>query len=396
MYSDKELQKRLFVNNYESWANLVNRKFLSDRKLEVQEIDNGIILPPKDAGNSKYNGGVFDSELNFKAGFFRNNPPSTGALGVSGVYDAVKILERDEEVIFGGVLIGLFGHFILECLGRMWYLLKNRSDNRKIIFLLLPYTEEKSWFFDFFDLMNIDRDRIEILQEPTKFKKIVVPDESIHSWYDYTKEYTSIYDYIRNRVKKSGIKKLYLTRSKITYNEDRKGMYLCNEEYFEQFYKSKGYTVVSPETFSIEEQISMAANADEIVSTLGSLSHFALFCKPNTKFTMLTRVDDDTLYPQCLINEAQKIDWYIVDVSMNFLPLQNRIGGVCFLGETKFWKQYIKSVYNEDIKTEFWKDKLKEYIAHWCYFFSLGSAAQLIMLVLNRTYELTKRNETDN
>ena len=395
MVSEENLKKRLFVNNYSQWADLASRKFLSDRKLEVREIAKGIILPAKEADNSTYKGGVCDSDMNFVAGFFRNKPPKAGQLGMKGAYHVDGLTKSDEEVIFGGVLIGLFGHFILECLGRMWYILKNRQDKRKIVFLLLPYTEEKDWFYSFFELLDIERDRIMILQEPTQFKKVIVPDESIHSWYDYTKEYLLPYDYIRNKVKDSGIKKLYLTRSKIKYNEDRKGMYLCNEEYLEQFYASKGYEIISPEQFSIEEQISMVAGADEIASTLGSLSHFALFCKPGTKFTMFTRVDDDTLYPQCMINEAKNLNWYIVDVSMNFLPLQNRIGGVCFLGETKFWRQYVKAVYNEEVTQETWKDKLKEYIAHWCYFFSLGSAAPLVMMVLNRTYELTKRNEID-
>ena len=97
-----------------------------------------------------------------------------------------------------------------------------------------------------------------------------------------------------------------------------------------------------------------------------------------------------------MINEAKDINWHIVDVSLNFLPLQNRIGGVCLLGETKFWKQYIKLVYDEEIQSESWRDALKWYIANWCHFFSLATAAPLVMLVLERTYELTKRNELDN
>ena len=230
MFSDEELQKRLFVNNYKQWANLANKHFLSDRKLKVTELKNGILLPPEEEENSMYRGGVFDNDMKFVAGFFRNNPPNKGSLGVAGAYEVNEISKRNEEVIFGGVLIGLFGHFILECLGRMWYIIKNRNDKRKIIFLMLPYTEEKKWFYEFFNLLDIERDRIEIIQKPTKFKKIIVPDESIHSWYDYTKEYTMPHDYIKNKSKGSNIKKLYLTRSKITFNENKKGMYLCNEE----------------------------------------------------------------------------------------------------------------------------------------------------------------------
>ena len=394
MLSDKELQKRLYVSNYDQWANLVNKNFISDRKLKVTEIDDGVILPAKWVEEPVYKGGVFDLNMNFVAGFFRKNPPKNSLFGVCGAYDVDEIAKSDEEVIFGGVLIGFFGHFILECLGRMWYILQNPQDQRKIVFLIVR--EECEYFYQFFNLLDIDRERIIILQAPTQFKKVIVPDESIHSWYDYTKEYLMPYDYIRGKVQKGNIKKLYLTRSKLTLTgrstDEFPGKYLCNEEYFEQFYSGKGYKVISPEEFSIEEQISMIAGADEIVSTLGSLSHFALFCKPGTKFTILNRVDNDTLYPQCLINEAKKIDWYIVDASMNFLPIQERGGGVSLLGETKYWKQFIKEKYNETINTETWKDKLDEYIDKWCYFYSFDGSKQLINSVVRRTYELTKIN----
>ena len=394
MLSEKELQKRLYVGNYDQWAELVNKKFLSERKLNVTEIDNGVILPAKWVEEPVYKGGVFDSNMNFVAGFFRRNPPKNSLFGVSGAYEVDEIAKSDEEVIFGGVLIGFFGHFILECLGRMWYILKNPEDKRKIIFLLVR--DEFEWFYQFFDLLDIDRERIIILKKPVQFKKVIVPDEAVHSWYDYTKEYLEPYNYILNKVSKSNIKKLYLTRSKLGItgraNDEFPGKYLCNEEYFEQFYSEKGYTIISPEELSIEEQISMMTGADEIVATLGSLSHFALFCKPETKFTILTRVDNDTLYPQCLINEAKNIDWCIVDVSLNFLPIQERGGGISLLGETKYWKQFVKEKYNETINTESWKNKLDDYIDKWCYFYSFDGSKQLITSVVRRTYELTKIN----
>ena len=363
MFSDNDLKKRLFVNNYEQWSNLLTKRFLSDRKLGIMQVENGIILPAKYVGKPASRGGVFENDMTFVAGLLRNKPPAAGSFGVKGAYEVEEISNSDEEVIFGGVLVGLFGHFVLESLGRMWYILQNRQDKRKIVFLNMAGDQE--WFYPFFDLLDIERERIIILKQPTQYKKVIVPEESIHSWYDYTQEYLLPYDYIRNRVKPSNIKKLYLTRSKIKLTERNKGLYLCNEEYFEQFYASKGYTVISPEEFSIEEQISMLAGADELASTMGSLSHLALFCKPGIKFTMLTRVDDDTLYPQCLINEAKDIDWYIVDVSMNLLPLRHRDCGVCLLGETTYWKQYIMEKYNDILQQESWQNKIKDFVKNW-------------------------------
>ena len=130
MLSDKEMQKRLFVGNYDKWTNLINKRFLSDRKLQVDEVDNGIILPAKWVEEPVYKGGVFNSKMDFVAGFFRKKPPKNSLFGVCGAYEVDEITKSDEEVIFGGALIGFFGHFILECLGRMWYILKNPEDCR--------------------------------------------------------------------------------------------------------------------------------------------------------------------------------------------------------------------------------------------------------------------------
>lgn len=350
-----------------------------------------LFYPLKTLVTDSGGGGVFDADFGFVAGMFRGNPPNNGVYGVHGIYAVNEIEKIDEEVIFGGALVGLFGHLILDSLSRMWYILKNRDDKRKIVFLLIR--KEHSWFYPFFDLLDIPRERIIILRKPTLYKKVIIPDESVHSWYNYTKEYLVPYDYIRSKIKNSDIKKIYLTRSKFDETLRKTSVrYLCNERYFEKYFENKGYKIIEPEEYSVEDQISMISSAENIVSTLGTLSHFALFCKPGVKFTMLTRVDNATLYPQCLINEAKQIDWYIVDVSMNFLPIQNRTNGVCLLGETKYWRQFVKEKYGEIINTNSWKEASNDYVEKWCRFYSIDSAISLVTSVFERTYELTKRN----
>lgn len=57
MYSEKELRKRLFVSNFDKWADLANKNFLSENKLNVRELENGLILPAKDFGDGFWRGG---------------------------------------------------------------------------------------------------------------------------------------------------------------------------------------------------------------------------------------------------------------------------------------------------------------------------------------------------
>ncbi len=115
-------------------------------------------------------------------------------------------------------------------------------------------------------------------------------------------------------------------------------MRLFGENYFEDFFAKRGFTITSPEQLSIREQLELVVGADEIASTLGSLSHFSLFCKPATKFIMLNKDHDTTVPFQYLINEATGVDWYIVDVAKNFM-YTNRYLGVCLIGSTSEWKK---------------------------------------------------------
>lgn len=170
-----------------------------------------------------------------------------------------------------------------------------------------------------------------------------------------------------------------------------KGRYLLyqfNEQYFEAFFASKGYEIIYPETLSLVEQIQLVSNAEEVASSLGTLSHWALFCRPGTKFTMLTRVDETGgLFVQSLINEMRKIDWYIVDVSINFLH-QHHFLEPCLMGETQYWKQYVKQMYGEEIITETWRDHVSDYVNYYCQLHKITDSEAQILQLINRSYEL--------
>ncbi|TQR59598.1 hypothetical protein DMC01_07040 [Campylobacter troglodytis] len=73
--------------------------------------------------------------------------------------------------MFGGILCAHFGHFIIESLARIWYVLQNPKDTRRIVFLLMPFgaNEPKPWFSDFFRLLKLDEKRVFFVKKPTQF-----------------------------------------------------------------------------------------------------------------------------------------------------------------------------------------------------------------------------------
>ena len=326
---------KLYCSNDLEWKKLLSRNYFNKSKLKVTSIEDCLILPSKRTNTPGVMiGGVQKTNGEFIAGFKRSSSRKYYYSMESG-YEVTSFERNDSQVIYGGGQVYHFGHFLLEGFSRLWFVVKNRDNpefkDLKIVFVgIEPFAGKKSsnnFLYDCFKLLDIPKERILFIEKPTQFKNVIIPEESILSWSDFYEESRICYDYIRKNIAVSKIKKIYLSRTQL---EDNKTI-CVNEEYFEQFYRKKGFEIISPERYSIEQQVSFISNADEIVCILGSLSHFAIFCKPNAELTILCRTSNETLQPQILVNQLSRIKCNIVDVSLNFLPA-DRVAGVEYIG----------------------------------------------------------------
>lgn len=363
------LERRLYVRREDLWRPCTTKKYIREDKCEIREIEEGFLLPPiRDTKiEGRNHGGIVDKNKKFVEGFSRlDDYKNPGYHGIYGAYefDENNVNSIDETVIYGGVLIGSFGHFILESMSRLWFPCLHPEIKCKIVFLSI--LGKKGWFSNFFQLLGIDESRVVYIEEPTKVKHLIIPEESVHSWSSYKAEYIGIYRKItesmcqRNPRLAESPKKIFLVRG-----DSKNGVVCCNEEYFIEYFKKHGFVPINLLDYPLEDQIYLVHNADEIVTILGSLSHWALFSHSRAKWIVLTRVEDQVLTPQCLINEANSIDWYIIDVSLNFL-FADRANGVCLLGVTDAFKEFAKNEYGDEITTNTLKGDLFPYISKWC------------------------------
>jgi len=124
----QDLTRRFYFNRREDWEPAAKKNHFSDRKLKVDVVENGIVLPARLNGE-EWEGGVCDKDFNFVAGYSRSETGEKIRSGkgfellMSYTVDRKEVTYLDEDVIFGGTLMGSFGHFIIECLVRMWYTL---------------------------------------------------------------------------------------------------------------------------------------------------------------------------------------------------------------------------------------------------------------------------------
>ena len=366
------MTKRLYVENVEDWEKHLFKERVFDAKLEVDVIERGVVLPSRVVGFGIYTGGVCDENLNFVAGYWRKKGGGSkrtfNCLEESYDVDRKDIVQIDEDVIFGGLLAEHFGHFLTECLCRLWYVLQNPESNSKIIFVTtLKNGKHRSFTDDFLKLMGIDAERIIYVDKPMQFRSITVPEQAQYDFNCLTKEFLYPYLVMQSRVKPGNLKKIYLTRTGFEFRKHG-NVHCFNEKYFEDFFKARGFEIVSPEKLKIEEQISLIMGADEIAANLGTLTHFAIFCKPDAKFIMINRTNKYISATQAAINTTLELNYYIVDGSKNFM-FADRSHGVCLFGSNKYWKAFVADYFgeeiNEDDDKEYLEEALDDYIDFW-------------------------------
>jgi len=378
----RDLLGGIYAGNVNEWEKLCYKKWRVDKELSVQVVENGYVLPMVDMKKANnYKGGVADEKFRFVAGLFRNNPKDVdkpGAYGCAQAYTPQKedIQQIQEECVFGGVLCFHFGHFILESMGRLWYYLRlmeqgNQEQLPYICFTVIG--EKKVWFRDFFQLLGFPEDRILFAEKPLQFRRIIVPEEAVHSWHSFHPDYMLPYRKTVSAVEPSPYKKIYLTR---TAFKDA-GTLCMNEEYFEKFFAERGYKIISPEKYTIREQIAFMSGADVVVTTLGTISHFALFTKPGTKMISLMRSSGETLPAQCLVTEAAESCHYIVDAASNFLH-ESRVQGVSVIGATSHWKRFVSDFFGEECGDIIGADIYMDYLVEWLRYYGNPNKYHLI------------------
>ena len=101
---------------------------------------------------------------------------------------------------------------------------------------------------------------------------------------------------------------------------------------------------------------------------MGTLTHWATFCKPTANFIMLTRTHAALPF-QTFINEAFDFNCYLVDVSKNFLYAEQTLG-LCMIGSTRHWKKFVADYFGEHIEEDddalYFDVALNKYLNFWC------------------------------
>ena len=149
--------------------------------------------------------------------------------------------------------------------------------------------------------------------------------------------------FINPKTNKELSKKIYVTREGSNYRK------VINESDVVTLLRKRGYKVINPHLYEIDEQIEIFSNAEKIITTHGSNLANIIFCKPGTEIFEITpsfkdneKILEDRYLNLCLINNLKhnKIVSDTVDVE-NHSALAKKYIHKNVLSQSNYYKNLI-------------------------------------------------------
>lgn len=310
----------------EKYEKFCNSNFLREKELKVDSVFEGYILPV----NKYYNpnkslcgtGGVVDSKYNYVE--------SSAMLGYNmsnrlyGKYEFKKenIEYIDESVIYINFFIHHWGHFLIDVINRLWYILDKDVSNLKFAYIVRSNNDDiiNNNYLELLELLGIKKENLYKINKVTKFREIIIPEASIYPGKYYTREYKKIFDRIVNNVELhdiNPIKKVYCSRSQFQKSYDKE----IGETKIEEIFNNNGFESIYMEKMTVREQIETINSSQVVVSISGTIPHNILFLRNPTKFIILNKTYKLNLH-QFIINQIVDADVDFVDVNVSPLPVE--------------------------------------------------------------------------
>lgn len=223
-----------------------------------------------------------------------------------------NIKKCDESVVYLGQLEYHFGHFLVESLARLWFLLDNPS--KKVCYLSC---EKDHPYLEFFYLFGLAKEQMIWVGdgEVTQFAEVIVPEPSFRHCDYFHKEYKLTCDRIREGASGAyNYKKVYFSR-----RGDKQASATFGEEPIERTFVRNGYKVFHPEKLSMPQKLKILANCEYFAGTSGTGMHNVLWCKDGITCYNLNR--SLAIMPvQVMIDKMKGLHTEYIDAYLDILP----------------------------------------------------------------------------
>lgn len=223
-------------------------------------------------------------------------------------YDIDDCESEHKKVIFLGFLLTGFGHSYTDDLRKLWFLKTDECsslirDGYELVYTTSWNRPLPSAVLEIFSLAGLDFSTAKHVTHLTHYDRIVIPDNCLRAsdfGRVYCQEYEDLINCIKSSIPDSGIRipKVYFSRTKFTAGLRKE----YGEEDIVSVFRRLGYEIIIPEDHSVIEQIQMVRNCDCFAATEGSVSHLSLFCKADTRVTIICKANYLNFH-QVMVNE---------------------------------------------------------------------------------------------
>ena len=285
--------------------------------------------------------GVLDSEHMFVHASVSTRGDHKLHLPRATVASNTPYVDADAIYCYGGWKFFHFGHFLLECMNRMYPVLDSRYKNCKYVFTVLDMRPVPEYVYQVFDLLGVPRENILVINQTTQFRTVYVPEQSFDIWRYSSTAYARLGQKLSRAVGPGARHdKVYVSRLKLGARKT------FGEELIQKIFEKNGYTVIYPEQMSIRDQIAAIKNCKYLAGLAGTALHLALFMRPGGAVIQIKRNTgaDDNASTQDLINRCVGLDFVLVWASTEDVPSIHYTACPQIVGPTQYFREFLDAM----------------------------------------------------
>lgn len=223
---------------------------------------------------------------------------------------------REETVVYCGYMVNHWGHFLIEGVTRLWYFLEQDASVDKYVFFLDEGEQRQIQgnYREFFQLLGI-WDKLEFINRPTTFRRVIVPDRGIHMRQGYAPKLLGVFDRIAENVRPQPDwdtpEKIYFSRSQFQKGQP----FEFGFDALDNFFAKNGYTILYPEKVPLSRMIHYIRSCQVVATLSGTLPHNMLFARSGQKVEIIERlvINNDN---QTDVNRMRDLDVVYVDANI--------------------------------------------------------------------------------
>ena len=249
---------------------------------------------------------------------------------IDNSYEPEKVQNSDETVVYLGSFYIVWGHLLTDNMKRLWFvksdIYKNYFRNCKLIYIPLDgFDFEKSpLFFQFakiLEILGINYKDIQPVREATRYKNIIIPDESFfyipNKGRHFTNEYIETINCIRHHLLKYYGNLNYTSPSfkKLYFFHGMRGQ--VGEERLAQYFQSKGYAIVNGFRLTLEDEFNLLINCESFAAATGSTSHNSIFLRDNAEVILIPRAGGYLTDYQEALNQVNNLKITYIDSTLS-------------------------------------------------------------------------------